>query len=189
MLTPLPPSALREDLVRHVAGRLEVPEGRVGSLMDGPGPRAAPATVANGVESRNHEVRAERTFLALCIALPQTGARTLFEIDPEQLITSELMRRAARHLVGRTQSPLADLPPGDDELARTVADLVNRAGRLGDVGDDELEHARLVLERDRLNRAIRSGRAEGKTGVELANEREAVLARLRDVTTTLQRAL
>ena len=81
--------------------------------------------------SLDQGVRAERTFLALCIALPAAGARTLFEIDPDQLITSELMRRAARHLAGRTQSPLADLPPDDEQLARTVAALVEEAGLAG----------------------------------------------------------
>jgi DNA primase len=188
-----------DELLRRIAGRLELTEAQLRSLIEGANEQngAADGSSGRGPNGRGASHgpaleqggRAERTFLALCIALPASGTRQLFEIDPEQLITSELMRRAARHLVGRTQSPLANLPPGDDELARTVADLVDQAGQLRDVGDDELEHARLVLERDRLDRAIRSGRAEGQTGVELANEREAVLEKLRQVTTKLQRAL
>jgi hypothetical protein len=134
-------------------------------------------------------LRAERAFLTLCIALPDAGARMLFEINPDELITSEVMRRAARHIAGRTHSPLADLPHDDEPLARTVADLVSRAGRARQVSEDELEHARLLLERDRLGRAIHRARAEGQVGVELATQRESVLARLHAVTTRLQRAM
>ena len=135
-------------------------------------------------------VRAERTFLALCIALPAAGARTLFEIDTDQLITSELLRRAARHLAGRTQSPLADLPPGDEQLARTVAALVEEAGLAGEVSDDQLEHARLLLEQARLDRAIRRAKTEGGSGIaELAREREAVMAARRTVYARLEKAV
>ena len=135
-------------------------------------------------------LRAERTFLALCIALPPAGARTLFEIDTEQLITSELLRRAARHLAGRTQSPLADLPAGDEQLARTVAGLVEEAGLAGQVSDDQLEHARLVLEQARLDRAIRRAKTEGGTGIaDLAREREAVMAARRSVYARLEKAV
>lgn len=189
-----------DELLRRIAGRLELTEAQLGTLIagaakqNGAGSGSAGAD-RNGRERRDPEpldqgFRAERTFLALCVALPQPGARTLFEIDPEQLITSELMRRAARHLAGRTQSPLADLPPDDDELARTVADLVARAGRAGHVSEDQLEHARLVLERARLERAIRRARAEGETGIgELAREREAVLEKIRKVVARLERAV
>ena len=189
-----------DELLRRIAGRLELTEAQLGTLIEGAakqnGVGSAPGMAGQaGPEGRDrepldHGFRAERTFLALCVALPQAGARTLFEIDPEQLITSELMRRAARHLAGRTQSPLADLPPDDDELARTVADLVARAGRAGHVSEDQLEHARLVLERARLERAIRRARAEGGSGIgDLARQREAVLDKIRKVVASLERAV
>ncbi|MBV9683574.1 MAG: hypothetical protein JO046_17425, partial [Solirubrobacterales bacterium] len=55
---------------------------------------------------------------------------------------------------------------------------------------DQLTHARLVLERARLERAIRRARAEGAVGIgELAREREAVLERIRQVVARLERAL
>ena len=112
------------------------------------------------------------------------------KLDPEQLITSQVMRRAARHIVGRTRSPLADLPPDDEQLARTVADLVARAGRAGRVSEDQLVHARLVLERARLDRAIRRARAQGEPGTgDLAREREAVMERIRQVVAKLERAV
>ncbi|MBV8220767.1 MAG: toprim domain-containing protein, partial [Solirubrobacterales bacterium] len=198
-LRDLPPGAFGEELLRRVAGKLELSEARLGSLIEGASQAGVgrPQTIptgdgapTNGAEPLDQGFRAERTFLALCVALPQAGARTLFEIDPEQLITSERMRRAARHLAGRTQSPLADLPPDDDELARTVADLVARAGRAGHVSEDQLEHARLVLERARLERAIRRARAEGGSGIgDLARQREAVLDKIRKVVARLERAV
>jgi DNA primase len=182
-----------DDLLRRVAARLELTEAQLRSLIAGaarhngaptasPEPKTAPVL--------DHSERSERGFLALCIALPEAGARALFAIDVDRLITSELLRRAARHIAGRTRSPLADLPPGDEPLARTVAALVEEAGRAGRVSEDELEHARLVLERTRLDRAIRRARAEGATEIpELARERETVREQIRQVVAKLERAV
>ena len=194
-----------DELLRRVAGHLDLSPEHLATLIRtaaprsaspaaaaGPGPTGAKTagTQTNGADLTDHGLRAERAFLALCVALPDAGARTLFEIDPEQLITSQVMRRAARHIVGRTRSPLADLPPDDEQLARTVADLVARAGRAGRVSEDQLVHARLVLERARLDRAIRRARAQGEPGTgDLAREREAVMERIRQVVAKLERAV
>src|SRR5439155_24008292 len=94
-------------------------------------------------------VRAERAFLALCLALPGPGATALQEADPDQVLTSAILRRAAKHLAHHLESPLAELPPDDDELARVIGDLVALAGRGGDPSVARLQHARLVLERSR----------------------------------------
>ena len=192
--------AVKDEAIRRAAGVLDLSEARLGALIAG----AARGNGTNGATARPHPslparppvqpldqgARAERTFLALCVALPRAGGRILFEIDPDELITSDLMRRAARHIAGRTDSPLADLPEGDDELAQTVADLVSRAGRAGAVSEDQLQHARLVLERARIERAIRRARAEGGTGIgALARERETVLAGIRDAVARLQKAV
>jgi DNA primase len=135
-------------------------------------------------------LRAERAFLVLCVAMPAEGASALAAIDPDAMLTSGVYRRAARHLAGRTDSPLAELPPDDEELARVVADLVARAGRAGQLSADQLEHARLILVRARLERAIRQARVEQKGEVgRLAREREAVSAEIRAVTARLERAV
>jgi DNA primase len=188
-----------DELLRRIAGRLGLTEAQLGSLIEGAarqnGASGAPggADVADRRTAADQPIdqasRAERAFLALCIALPDAGARMLFEIDPNELLTSELMRRAARHLVGRTRSPLSDLPADDEPLARAVADLVAQAGRAGEVNVYRLEHARLLLERDRLDRAIRRARSDGQPGVELANERKDVLERLHEVITRLERTV
>jgi DNA primase len=144
----------------------------------------APAPVGHG-----QGVRGERLFLALCIALPDLGAQVLAAIDPGELLTSEPLRRAARHLAARTRSPLAELPPEDDELARTMSGLVDLAGRVPDPGADRLEHARLVLELDRLDRAIIRARHDGAGTSDLAHQREAVREFIRAVVARLEHTM
>ncbi len=182
-----------DDLLRRVAARLELTEAQLGSLIEGAA-RQNGSTATDPAhpptQTLDHGERAERAFLALCIALPDAGARTLFGMDLDRLITTELLRRAARHIAGRTRSPLADLPPGDEPLARTVAGLVQEAGQGGRVSEDQLEHARLVLERSRLERAIRRARAEGAAEIpELARERESVRDQIHKLAAKLERAI
>ena len=189
VLAEVPPSSLRDELVQRVAGRLELPERRLESLLaagraSGSGPRspegrAEPAPL-------DHGVRAERTFLVLCVAMPDAGRAALAGIEPDEHLTSEVLRRAARHLASHLDNPLAEIA-GDDELARVISDLLARAGRYPDAKEDRLEHARLVLELARLDRAIR--RARGEPGADtsaLAREREGVLKAVRAVVARLE---
>lgn len=194
VLGELPASVLREDLVRRVAGRLELSENRVGALLSGaavPKPRGAPGTAATGAPAAvDPVVRTERAFLVLCVALPEAGRRALQAIDPEQHLTSERLRRAARHLAGQTEMPLTGLAPEDEELARVMADLVARAGRAREVTAEQLEQQRLLLERARLERAIRRARQQGGPGIgELAREREAVLGEIRAIDARMEKAV
>jgi DNA primase len=188
----LPPSALREDLLRRVASRLELSEGRLAALIA----RGAPAPARNGggpaaaraPEVPDPAVRSEREFLVLCVALPDAGRRALSAIDPDDHLTSERMRRVARHLAGQTEMPLSGLAPDDAELARAVADIVARAGEAGEVTENQIEQQRLFLERLRLDRAIRRARGGGGVDVsELAHEREAVRERIRELDGLLEK--
>ncbi len=193
VLGALPASVLREDLLRRVAGRLELSEGRLASLVGGSQPprgRAPGRAQAPAAQPLDHGIRAERTFLVLCISLPGEGDEALASIDPDLLLTSESLRRAARHLAGRARSPLADLPADDEQLASVVADLVARSGRGGNVTVEQLEHARLVLELRRVERAIRRARANGAPGIaDLAREREQVREAIRAVVARMERAV
>jgi DNA primase len=207
VLAELPAGLLRDDLLRRVAGRLELSEGQLatvvargGSVSNGgggaPGRNGANGSASGGptvVSPLEQGVRRERAFLVLCVALPVAGDAALAEIDPDQLLTSEVFRRTARHLAGRAASPMADLPGDDEELARVVADLVARAGRageVGEVGEESLEHARLVLELGRVDRALVRARATGAGGItELAREREQVLAAIKRVVVRLERTV
>ena len=188
VLAEVPPSSLRDELVQRVAGRLELPERRLESLLAG-----APVSVSRtggedpGTPSPlDQGARAERTFLVLCLAIPDAGRDALAAIDPDEHLTSESLRRAARNLAEQLDLSRVDLPE-DAELARVVQDLLARAGRYPDATQDRLEHTRLMLELARLDRAIR--RARGETGADtsaLAREREGVLKAVRAVVGRLE---
>ncbi len=185
---------IRDDLMRQVSGRLALSEKQVETLLasagsappvhagNGAGAGGAPAALSPGL-------RSERWFLALCLAVPDAGARTLSEVDVDELLTSGPLRRAARHLAARTGAPMSELPADDDELAGVVARLVELAGRLPDASEDRLLHARLVLELDRLERAIIVARSAGTGGGDLARRREVVREEMRTVTSRLEKTM
>jgi DNA primase len=191
-------SGLRDQLTQRIAGALELSEARLAMLLAGgaarppvdaaaaaaPAPERPPAAPPGLDQGLRHE----RQFLALCVALPEVGARMLAGIDVDALLTSELHRRAARHLATHMAAPLGDLPTDDDELARVVAGLVDRAGRGGTVAADALDHARLLLELARVERALARARAARQPGVgALAAQRQSVLGELRAVGVRLEK--
>jgi DNA primase len=201
----IPHGLLRDELARRVAGQLSLRSDQLAELL---GRRERPArvepsrsTASGRVDSMDPAVRGERAFLALCIALPPAGEQALNKIDLDEHITSARLRRAARHLSGRLEQPLGGLPPDDDELARIVADLVERAGRGGDVSPEHIEQQRLYLERARLERAIRralslsavagsSASSRPRSGADvqgLAREKEAVRAAIQELDARLER--
>jgi DNA primase len=198
LLAPMAASMLRDELLHTIAGTLELSEARLVELLAArsstpdtapagsvgtPGNASAtawPSGPAGAQPSLTRTVRAERSFLALCVALPDQGAAVLGSIDPEDLLTSGVMRRAASHLSLHAHEPLRDLPSGDDELAHVVADLVQRAGRAPQPAPESLEHARLLLELARLDRQIARARAGHELGIGLlARRRQDVLASIR----------
>jgi DNA primase len=186
VLGEVPPSSLRDELVQRVAGRLELADRRLESLLAG-GPAAATVSRSeNGAPVSpplDQGARSERIFLVLCLAVPEAGRATLASIDPDEFLTSGPFRRAARRLAGQLEHELGE----DDDLEPLLEDLRRRADRFPDPSPDRLEHARLVLERDRLDRAIR--RARGEHGIDtsaLAREREEVLKAVRAVVSRLE---
>ncbi|MHB8695982.1 MAG: DNA primase [Solirubrobacteraceae bacterium] len=200
----LPESVLRDDLIRRVAARLDLPEARLADLLGGPLRARSGANGSSGGRDGGAEwpsstlrlpavdrtVHNEQAFLALCVALPVEGERALATVDSDQLLTSEVLRRAARHLSGRLATPFADLPPEDEELARAVADLVRRAGSSMDITADRLEHSRLLLELGRVERAIKRARVErGGDVTALAREREAIRAQIGEATERIERTV
>ena len=198
VLATIPPSVLRDDLLRRVAGRLALSEARLASLIaSGAAPAPPPAAVAPSEDAPrtvlpvlDQDGKVERTFLVQCVAVPAAGRETLAAMDIDALLTSEPMRRAARHIAPRCEAPLTDLPEDDEQLALIVAELVARAGRTPEVSAERLEHARLVLELARLEREIRRARAEGRMDVlRLAGERERVMAQVREVFAGLERTM
>jgi DNA primase len=194
VLADMASGILRDELMQRIAGQLELGQARLASLIsNGSGPRRPAGDAgARGSDppALDRSLRAERAFLALCIALPAAGEQALALADPDELLTSSLLRRAAQHLSGRVAAPLSDLPEGDEELARVLADLVELAGRGRDISVERLEHARLLLERDRLDRAIRRARVQGQAdATTLGRERELVLEQIRGTVSRLERAV
>ena len=206
------PSVLRDELVRRVAGRLDLSDQLAASLIGEAGPPAAataPATSdpsgsrphANGTPAPppppvlaglDRRERGERTFLALCVTFPREGRALLEEGDLDRQFSSDLARRAAVHLRVHLEAPLDGLPDDDPELATFVSDLDARAARGGSgVRPGNLEHAWLSLELARLERAIdlarASGTADGSVS-RLSAEREQVRTRLRVLSGQLQSA-
>jgi hypothetical protein len=200
MIRELGGSVLHDDLLRRIAGRLELTFAQAAALAsDVSARRAAPAPGAparpsngsggDGGAGPTHTVRSERLFLGVCIAVPDSGARALNEIEIDELLTSAPLRRAARHLANHVRTPLAELPAEDDELARTMSGLVDLAGRVPDPSPDRLEHARLILELERLDRAIIRARHEGVGTSQLARDREAVRESMHTVVARLESTL
>jgi DNA primase len=120
--------------------------------------------------SRREET--ERAFLALCIASPEEGALALTGLDLQEHFSSELLRRAARHLrEGNLAEPMAERAgeePGleaDPQLKGLLAELVVEAGR--DASHPAmLEVQRLQLDLARLERQIQQ--SKGQQGVDVS---------------------
>ncbi len=212
----LPASALREDLLQRVASRLELSEGRLAALMAGnvggasAGGRAtggptAPANgaapdEANGRAASGGAIRGERVidpavrnegqFLVLCVARPGAGERALATINLDEHLTSARLRRVARHLIGRAARPMSDIDPEDEDLARLIATIVARAGDETDITDAHVEQQRLLLELNRLERALRGARGGGGGDTNaLAHERERVIEEIRELDAQLEKPL
>lgn len=181
----LPPSVMREELARMVADKLDLSEQLAGSLLaqpalrtGAPGPpgggpgagrgrEAAPGGAARPGSSSPRRPPAldrrqvtERTFLALCIALPDRGAEMLARVEPEAHFTSELLRRAAVHLREHLTAPTEGLPEDDDELRLLVTELAVRAAR-GTSHRETLDVEFLQLDLARLDRDIARARSAG----------------------------
>jgi DNA primase len=220
-IAPLPPSVLRDDLVRLVSNRLGLGEELVNAALRGDR-GAAPAPVGVAEEGgrrpwlpeaewrarRDRDRRrgggfrggpmespppepidphaalarreqSERAFLALCVALPGEGEARLAATDIEDYFSAPATRQAAAYLRGRLRTPAADLPPGDEPLARLVAELVVGAGAL-EATPGKLELEALQLDLHRLERHISEARLSGTGGIgALAAERQRVLEEIR----------
>ena len=154
----------------------------------GPGAGAAGGATGGGAGVPAAAARAERDFLALCVALPREGAQALAALDLDEHLTGAVARRAALHLraPGRLEAPMDGLPEGDGDVAQLVFELVRDADG-SSPSAASLEHARLVLERSRLRRAIARARAEATGGVtDLKRAEGAVLRQLAELSERIQ---
>ena len=137
-------------------------------------PARAPAPEADGRAARGRAAPppqlgrrdpTERSFLALCIALPELGAPALAELDPEADLTSDVARRAAAHLRTHLRAPTDGLDDDvyDAELVALIRELAVRATAMTSASASRLRDrasaARARPARPRDRRGARPGRA------------------------------
>jgi DNA primase len=159
------PSAERDEQMRRVAGRLDLPEHLLAPLMS----RTPQRVQARELQGRGQEPRAsgaatraerwQRIFLAMCVSSGERGLEYLRQLSDEHL-SSEVLRRARSWIVEHFESPTLGLPQDDEPLAHAVSEIVVRSSGQP-AGERALEVGYLGLERRRLEGAIKeAGEAE-----------------------------
>jgi len=183
----LPPSAEREELARIAASRLDLSADLLESLLARPParPRAEPPPESGGGRPAapppqlGRRDPTERSFLAMCIAVPQLGEPALAELDPQTDLTSDVARRAVAHLRAHLRSPADGLDElYDAELTALIRELAVRATAMTGASKRDFEIERLQLELARIGRAIAAARASGAPIQDLAAERGTLMLRL-----------
>jgi DNA primase len=157
--------AMRQQLIREVADRLDVPVSSVELSLRAPAattPRFTrmpePALPA-GASAGEVAFRAEREFLARCLASGDLGREYLARPTDEQL-SSDATRQARAHLLEHFDDPLAGLTE-QDPAAPLVFDIVHAAEEHPPSSEPLLQMSILQLERRRLEREIRRAAHEG----------------------------
>jgi DNA primase len=182
-------TASRDDLVRRVAGRLDLEPalvmGRVtaarpasgGSAEPPPSSRGAPAVVSHGGGELTSRERRERALLAMCIALPAEGKDYLARLSEQHL--SATGARVATWLREHPEDPASNLPHDDDQLAGLIAELVILAHD-EPASPEAMELNYLLLEQRRLESQIAAaGEADDyERRAALSRERAALVERI-----------
>jgi DNA primase len=193
----LGPSAEREELRRIAADRLDLSPELLERVLARASGNAAPArggppgpdggTPSRGAQDAPDGGRTmlgrrdptERSFLALCIALPALGEPALAKLDPDADLTSDVTRRAATHLRVHLRSPTTGLDElYDAELVALVRELVVRAAGMTSATARDFEMERLQLALARLAREIAAARAAGRPVEALGARRGELRAQL-----------
>ncbi|HUR86701.1 MAG TPA: DNA primase [Solirubrobacteraceae bacterium] len=180
----LGPSVMRDELLRLVGDRLDLSPELLSSLLAQPATGARrgdePAGEQRPGESRpqaapiDRRERTERTFLALCIALPSLGREALAELDLDADLSRPPTRAAAAHLRDHLDAPTEGLAD-DDPLTGLVRELaVRAAGVTATPAVFRME--RLQLELYRVDREIVLARSRGEPVTDLAERRSTTKA-------------
>jgi DNA primase len=153
-----PPSAERDEQLRHVAGRLDLSEHLITPLMArSPASPGGRGSIRAGTAARGE--RWERIFLAMCVSNGERGSHYLARISDDHL-SSDVLRAARTWLLEHFDAPTAGLTHDDEQLAQAVSEIVVRASSQP-ADERALEVGFLGLERRRLERAIKvAGEAE-----------------------------
>jgi DNA primase len=155
-------SAMRDELVREGADRLDVPQEYVRSALGRPRPTAAAPGPAPPARASAGEValRAEREFLSRCLGSGELG-RGYLSLPQDEQFSSDATRRARRHLAAHFEDPLADLPEDEPTLAALITDVALAAQEGSSSPEAVLQMSILQLEKRRIEREIRRAAQEG----------------------------
>jgi DNA primase len=154
-------SATRDELLGYVADRLDVPSDYVLTQAAAP-PRPRPSEETRErpapAPSADTALRAERAFLAMCVAQPELGREYLGRLGDDHLSTDAL-RRARNWIAEHFESPLAGLPDDDPALSALVTEAVMRAEE-EPFSEPVLRLGFLQLELRRVERELRHAERE-----------------------------
>jgi DNA primase len=158
-------------------------EAAGGAGVGAGGSRRTNGSSSTGSRGLSRREETERAFLALCIAAPHEGAAALARLDVDEHFSSELLRRAARHLCeGDLGEPMAGAggdgggADHDPELRRLLAELIVEAGR-DQANPAMLDVQRLQLELARIDRQIQRARGRESGDVSELAQHRATLKR------------
>ena len=182
-------SASRDELVRHVAERLDLEPamvmGRVVAARPASGgsdeatPRRTGGSSAppprRTVELTSRE-RRERALLAMCIALPEEGAQYLERLTDAHLSATGV--RAATWLRENSGDPASNLPH-DGEMAGLITELV-MLSRDQPASQESMELNFLLLEQRRLEDELAAAgeRGDYERRAALSRERAALVEKI-----------
>jgi DNA primase len=152
-------TAMRDELVREVADRLDVPAEYVRET------RAArvaspPSALPAGASAGEVALRAEREFLTFCLASGDVG-REFLSLPTDTQFSSQTMLLAREHLVDHFDDPLATLSEDDPALGALVNGVVHAAQEQSAKPESVLRMSILQLEKRRIEREIRRAAQEG----------------------------
>ena len=150
---------MRDELVREVADRLDVPTEYVQSARPARA-TTAPSALPAGASAGEVAFRAEREFLTFCLASGELGQRYL-SLPTDQQFSSDTMLRARAHLLSAFDDPLAALSEDDPALGALVSDVVHAAQEQPAKPESVLRMSILQLEGRRIEREIRRATQEG----------------------------
>jgi len=148
-------SATRDELVRFVADKLDVPVSYVMTQLSTPTrpTRSAQPVEAPSTPALDATMRAERVFLAMCLAQGVTGREHLAKLGDNHL-SSRPLREVRDHLVRHFDDPLAALPDGEPVLT-ALATEVSMLSEEVPSSEAMLQMSWLQLELRRVERELR----------------------------------
>ncbi len=187
IITPLPASAMRDELTELAAAALGVNAAKFTEWIGRP--RAPQAQTQLGDERSEQPsappvttiidpgARIERAFLVQCLAQPQEGREALDELDLEADLVTPVFRRVAALVLALPPGSELHAPPEDEELGRIIAELQVRATQNAS-SFAALTAERLRLQLARVEREIQAAEREPQRDtaqlVRLVGERETL---------------